>query len=127
MSRQRHQTHTDGLRGEAAFLDFAARQRWSIFRGLDGHEPYDYIVDIGGTLIRVEVKWIGAQQLADSGYYYVTATKLDARRFDYLFVATPFAQYWIPAAECPKQTLCIKVPDGKRIGKYEVFRVEAAC
>ena len=48
-------SHLIGLIGEAKFIEFAAKQGWHIFRGLDGHERYDYVVDTGDELLRVEV------------------------------------------------------------------------
>ena len=124
------QPHFEGLRGEAHFIEWAASQGWPTYRGLDGHEPYDFIVDAEGTLLRVEVKRVSSMQESDRNYYYCLMTGIDRKKFDMLFVSTDQGWYWIPAEECPK-TLSIKVqmpPEGydrniNKPGKYEEFRV----
>ena len=129
--RLNHQTHHDGMLGEAHFIAFASRRGWEVYRGMDGHTRCDYVVDVGGRLLRVEVKWIAAEQHSHKNYWYVTATKFKTSKFDYLFAATPYGCYWIPKEVCPKQTLSIKVPGApyqrkiSRPGKYEVYRVES--
>ena len=125
--RQCHQT---GLIGETRFIQWASEQGWQIYRGLDGHTPCDYIVDTGSDLIRVEVKRMESEQHTEKNYYYVTATKLNVDRFDYLFASTPVGDYWIPADVCPKATLSIKVFGGEykrnitNPGKWEPYRVQ---
>lgn len=124
-------SHSDGLRGEARFIDFAARQGWHMYRGLDGHERCDYVVEIDGSLHRVEVKWAGTPRVTENNFYYVSIPKLDRKRFDFLFIATPTGSYWIPATAIPIGTLYIKQVGGPyhrnitRPGKYEVYRVES--
>lgn len=118
-----------GMTGDAAFIRYAARQGWTIYKGFNGHEPCDYVVDDGDRLVRVEVKRIESVQQSQRNFYYVLVTKYEAKRFDYMFVSTPSGDYYIPASECPKDTLSIKQVGGKyarnitRPGKYEVFRV----
>lgn len=55
--------------GEGRFIQFAARQGWDIYRGLDGHTVYDFIVDAHPGIHRVEVKRIESVQVSDKGYY----------------------------------------------------------
>jgi PD-(D/E)XK endonuclease len=128
MSRQ--SSHMEGLVGEAKFIGFAAAQGWHIFRGMDGHERYDYVVDTGTHLYRVEVKSSSSVQASHRNYYYVTASKLNDVEYDYLFYATPDGDYWIPRAAVPSRTLSLKQVGGvyKRNitapGKYEQYRVQ---
>lgn len=130
--RARKATHHDGLRGEGHFVVFASSKGWDVYRGLDGHTPYDFIVDDGERLLRVEVKWIGSVQHGHGNHYYCTATKLNRSNYDYLYVATPHGHYWIPAEACPKDTLSLKVQGTEDMyernisnpGKYEAYRVQ---
>lgn len=118
-----------GMVGDAAFITFAASQSWNIYKGFNGHEPIDYVVDTGDALLKVEVKRLESVQISANNYYYCVVTKFDSKRFDFMFVSTPEADYWIPASECPKDTLSIKQIGDEyqrsitRPGKYEVFRV----
>ena len=118
-----------GMTGDAAFISYAARNGWHIYKGFNGHEPCDYVVDTGTGLLKVEVKRVESLQKSDRNYYYCLITKFDSKRFDYLFVSTPTGDYWIPASDCPKDTLSIKQVGGEyqrninKPGKYEVFRV----
>jgi len=121
-------SHMTGLIGEAKFIGFAAAQGWHIFRGMDGHERYDYVVDTGSELLRVEVKCAWSVQASHHNYYYVSATKLNRGvEYDYMFFAAPDGNYWIPRAAVPSYTLSIKQMGGINIGrpsKYEKYRVE---
>jgi hypothetical protein len=118
-----------GLEGEGRFITYAATMGWHVFKGMSGHEPFDYVIQMDGDLHRVEVKRISSVQKTQRNYYYVTATKMDSKNFDWLFVATDDGDYFIPASECPTQTLSIKQVGGEyernitAPGKYEVFRV----
>lgn len=122
-----------GVIGEADFLKYAASRGWSTFKGFHGHEPYDYILDDGDMLHRVEVKRIESLQFTQKNYYYMTVTKFDAKRFDFMFISTPQGCYMIPSSECPKDTLSIKQQGARSDyernitapGKYEVWRVFA--
>ena len=123
-------SHLVGMSGDADFIKWCAFQRYHVYKGFDGHTPADYVVDTGNSLERVEVKRIEAIQHAHNNYYYVTATGLHSKEFDYLFVSTPMGCYWIPVSSCPDQTLSIKVvgdvykKNVTRKGKYEKYRVE---
>lgn len=125
------ESHHKGMIGEGRFIAWAALQGWHLYRGVDGHTPCDYIVDTGERLLKVEVKFIASEQASQKNYYYLTCTKLETARFDYLFVATPNHAYWIPASDCPMRTLSLKVVGGHyernitRPGKYEPYRVVA--
>jgi len=127
VDRQCHQT---GMIGEGRFIAWASAQGWDLYRGLDGHTRCDYIVDRDGILARVEVKRMESEQRSERNYYYVTATKLDTSRFDYLFASTPVGDYFIPADDCPVNTLSIKVVGGEydrnitAPGKYERYKVQ---
>ena len=122
-------TFRTGIVGDAAFIQYAAQQGWEIYKGFAGHEPCDYIVDTGDKTLKVEVKRLESVQKSDRNYYYCCLTKFDSKKFDYMYVSTPNGDYWIPAEECPKNTLSIKqVGDeyDRNIsapGKYEVYRV----
>lgn len=126
VDRQCHQT---GMIGEGRFIAWASAQGWDLYRGLDGHTRCDYIVDDGERLFRAEIKRIESEQHTHRNYYYVTATKLDTSKFDFLFVSTPIGDFWIPAEECPKATLSIKVVGTEYMrnitnpGKYERFMI----
>jgi hypothetical protein len=127
VDRQCHQT---GMVGEGRFITWASAQGWDLYRGLDGHTRCDYIVDDGERMFRVEVKRMESEQRSEQNYYYVTATKLETSRFDYLFASTPVGDYFIPASVCPKSTLTIKVVGGEyqrnitAPGKWEQYRVQ---
>lgn len=122
-------THQVGLIGEAEFISFACRRGWLLFRGLAGHEPYDYIVDTGTDRLRVEVKaTLSAKRrsTATAGEIdYVIVTKLDAdpSRFDYLFAHTPKGNYWIPVDQCPKSSFSTTVHPKGAADKWEAYRV----
>jgi hypothetical protein len=124
------ESHLTGLIGDGDFVRWSAYMGYHVYKGLDGHTPSDYIVDDGNGLLRVEVKRIEAVQHAHNNHYYVTATKLDTDRFDYIFVSTEVGCYWIPSSDCPKATLSIKVTGDdyvrniQRPGKYEKYKVE---
>jgi len=126
--RQCHQT---GMVGEGKFIAWASTQGWDLYRGLDGHTRCDYIVDDGEKLFKVEIKRMESEQKTHRNYYYVTATKLDTSKFDFLFASTPVGDYFIPADKCPSKTLSIKVVGGEyernitAKGKYEEYRVES--
>lgn len=123
------ETFQVGMFGDGSFIQYASSQGWQIYKGFNGHEPVDYVVDIGDQLIKVEVKRLESVQVSANNYYYCCVTKFDSKRFDYMFVSTPEADYFIPASACPKDTLSIKqIGDTyqrsiTRPGKYEVFRV----
>jgi hypothetical protein len=120
-----------GMIGDADFIKFAAKKNWNIYKGFNGHEPVDYIVDDGNKLLKVEVKRIQSTQITARNHYYCTVTKFDAKNFDYMFISTPQGCYFIPADDCPKDTLSIKMfmPEDHydrkitKPGKYEVHRV----
>lgn len=122
-------THLTGLIGEARFIEFACKQGWYLYRGVDGHTPCDFIADTGECLLRVEVKRLESVQRTDGNYYYCCMTKFDSSRFDYVFVSTPNGDYWIPAEACPRGTLSIKhrgeirTRTVYRPGKYEGYLV----
>jgi hypothetical protein len=126
----RNDSHLAGLIGEGRFIEFAARQGWHIFRGMDGHERYDYVVDTGDRLVRVEVKCSLSVQQSHRNWYYCSATKLKDTEYDFMFFSTPDGDYWIPRAKVPSHTLSLKQVGGdyKRNitapGKYEQYRVE---
>ncbi len=115
--------------GDSDFLAFAAGHGWHVYKGFNGHEPCDYVVDTGTEVLKVEVKRIESLQQSERNYYYCLVTKYDYKKFDYMFVSTPTGSYWIPASECPRDTLSIKQVGGEyqrnitRPGKYEVHRV----
>lgn len=121
--------HLVGIIGEAHFIEFAASSGWQIFRGLAGHEPYDYVVDTGMELLRVEVKCTrtvrGRSARSKGKSDWVTSTKLntDANRYDFLFVSTPKGWYWIPAAECPRWSFSTTIQNATNGDKWEQYRV----
>lgn len=122
-------SHHVGMVGEGRFIAWASEQGWHLYRGLDGHTPCDFIVDTGERLMRVEVKRVEAVQASQRNYYYVTATKMDSKRYDALFISTPTGDYFIPAEDGPTQTISIKQVGGEyernitAPGKYEAYRV----
>lgn len=116
-------THT-GLIGEGHFIAWAASQSWGVYKALDASAPYDFIVDTGESLLRVEVK--RAETLSKTGYYYADP-KLDTRadRFDFIFISTPEACWWIPRVSCSTWQLALKPGLGsRRANKYDEFRVK---
>jgi hypothetical protein len=123
-------SHLVGIAGEADFIKWASQQKFHVYKGFDGHTPADYILDNGTNLLRTEVKRIEAVQHSHNNYYYVTATGLHHKDFDYLFVSTPLSCYWIPQQDCPDQTISIKVVGDdyqrniKSPGKYDKYKVE---
>ena len=123
-------SHLVGMTGDADFIKWCAFQRYQLYKGFDGHTPADYVVDTGSSLERVEVKRIESVQHAHNNHYYVTATGLHTKEFDYLFVSTPMGCYWIPVTDCPEQTISIKVVGDEyqrnitKKGKYEKYKVE---
>jgi len=127
---QDRQCHQTGMIGEGRFIAWASAQGWDLYRGLDGHTRFDYVVDMNGELKRVEIKRMESEQRSERNYYYVTATKLDTSKFDYLFASTPVGDYFIPADVCPRSTLTIKVVGGEyernitNPGKWERYKVQ---
>lgn len=125
------QSFCKGMTGDADFISYAASMGWSIYKGFNGHEPVDYVVETEKGLVKVEVKRVESTQITDNNHYYVTVTKFNSKKFDYMFVSTPQGCYFIPASQCPKDTLSIKLfmdPEyyDRKItkpGKYEVYRV----
>lgn len=87
-----------GFLGEASFMVFAAKNGWQVYAGF-GNTACDFIADTGKELIRVEVKCSTHEQFIRSGKYYKIC-RVDPSKFDYLFVHTSIAQYWIPADKC---------------------------
>jgi len=88
---QDRQCHQTGMIGEGRFIAWASAQGWDLYRGLDGHTRFDYVVDMNGELKRVEIKRMESEQRSERNYYYVTATKLDTSKFDYLLQAPQWA------------------------------------
>jgi len=120
-----------GMSGDGEFIKYAAFMGWEIYKGFNGHEPVDYVVDTGTRLIKVEVKRLESTQISCRNYYYCVVTKFDKKKFDYMFVSTPERNYFIPAEFCPKDTLSIKQTGTEyqrnitRPGKYEVYCVSS--
>jgi hypothetical protein len=114
--------------GEGHFITYAARQGWDVYRGLDGHTAYDFIVDTPDGLRRVEVKRVDSVTVSERGHVYNTVTKLRWTDYDLLYVSTPTGDYLIPASVAPATTLAITVPGRStrrtKPGKWEAFRVE---
>ncbi len=118
--------HFIGLIAEARFIEWAAGNQWPLFRGFDGHEPYDFVVDMDGVLAKVEVK--GAWQQYDyssqgNGRYFFTVTKIKTKKFDWLFAVTPQGNYWVPSEVCPT-SLSIGVHGTTSRSKWEAYRVD---
>lgn len=110
--------------GEGRFIAFASHQGWHLYRGVSGHTPCDFVLEgEDGRLIRVEVKRIESVQVDERGRRYVTATKMKRKNFDYLFVSTPHGDYWIPARDCPEQTISIRAEGPGVRDKYAAYRV----
>ena len=131
MSKQRQKgtssrsSHFSGLIAEGRFIEFAATNEWPIYRGVDGHEPCDYVIDMGGELVRVEVK--GCWQIYNypsqgKGLYYFTVTKIQTKKFDWIFVVTPQGHYWVPSGVCPT-SLSIAVRGTTSRSKWEAYRI----
>ena len=122
-------SHQVGVIGDGDFIRWCAFNNYQIYKGFDGHTPVDYIIDTGASLLKVEVKRIEAIQHTHDNYYYVTATGLKTREFDYLFVSTNRGCYFIPANNCPSHTLSIKVVGDEyqrniqKPGKYDQYKV----
>jgi len=123
-------SHFTGMVGDGDFIRWCAFNKYHLYKGFDGHAPVDYIVDTGNVLLRTEVKRIEAIQHTNQNYYYVTATGLKTKNFDYIFVSTNHGCYFIPSSDCPEQTLSIKVAGDdykrniSRPGKYYKYKVE---
>lgn len=86
-----------GLWAEGLFLAHAGERGWWAYKGLQGHEPCDFIVIMDDdTLARVEVRGSVSAQRRDNTNYHAVLSKLDRQKFDFLFVATPDGCFWIP-------------------------------
>lgn len=79
------QNETMNLAGAIAELHvcnvFLARG-WYVFRGMVSSSPYDLIVDVAGTLFRVEVKSVRAN--ASGELTYTSKNAIDRGKFDIL-------------------------------------------
>jgi hypothetical protein len=87
------------LWAEGRFIEYAANEGWSIWRGLTGHEPFDYVALTSDGLRRVEVKGgrhISKRQAAQVGIS-PGREPFDGNVFDLLFMATAWGDFVIPS------------------------------
>jgi hypothetical protein len=96
VSRLSTHQYSVGQWAEGKFLSWSGLQGWWAYKGVQGHEPCDYIVDTGPRILRVEVKGSIKTQRRDKTDYHAVINKMDKQKFDYLFVATPDGIFWIP-------------------------------
>ena len=115
-------SHMVGLVGMGRFIAFAARSGWHTYESVDGHAPCDYIIDTADGLFRVEVKRSEETQERSGVRYYYMLTKLDTKKFDWLYYSTPEGDYFIPASECAKSVSIVS--HARYHNKWEEYRVD---
>ena len=78
-----HETmNLSGAIAELTVCNILLSRGWYVFRGMVSSSPYDLIVDVAGTLFRVEVKSVRATAAGE--LTYTSKNAIDRGKFDIL-------------------------------------------
>ena len=113
---------------ESAFLHKAMELRLTVAKPWGDSSRYDFVVDTGERLVRVQVKSTGC--LCDEERYSIAAHGCDgtagysAEEIDFLvaWVSPEDAWYVIPVEAFAPRTHLWLYPRGKHAGQYEKYR-----